>query len=112
VEESLPLITHANGITILDEYFLKSAIDSSPYTPMVWPHAPKALTAPPSTSPNAISIEVVGSLDPNQAIGSLEMFKLTSSIGLLESLSLYIDLISHLSSEANIIDIDLLDAVK
>jgi predicted RNA-binding protein associated with RNAse of E/G family len=40
------------------------------------------------------------------------MSKSTSNIGLLELLSLYMDLISHLSSKANIIDIDLLDAVK
>jgi hypothetical protein len=112
VEGSLPSITHANGITILDEYFPKSAINSSPYTPVVWPYAPKALTAPLSASPNAVSIEVAGSLNPNQAIGGLEMSKLTSSIGSLELLSSYMDLTSHLSSEANIMDIDLLDAVK
>jgi len=35
VEGSLPLITHADRITILDEYFPKSAIDSSPHTPVV-----------------------------------------------------------------------------
>jgi hypothetical protein len=79
---------------------------------MVWPYAPKALTAPLSTSLNAISIKVVGSLNPNQAIGGLKMSTSTSNIGLLKSLSLYIDLISHLSSKANIIDIDLLDAIK
>jgi hypothetical protein len=112
VEGSLPLITYADGITILDEYFPKSAIDSSPYTPVVWPYAPKALTAPLSAGLNAVSIEVVGSLNPNQAMGGLEMSKLTSSIGSLESLSLCTDLISHLSSEADIVDIDLPDAVK
>jgi hypothetical protein len=112
VEGSLPLITYADGITILDKYFPKSAIDSSPYTPVVWPHAPEALTAPLSAGPNAVSIEVAGSLDPDQAIGGLEMSKSTSSMGLLESLSLYMDLTSHLSSEADIMDIDLLDAVK
>jgi hypothetical protein len=35
VKGSLPLITYADRITILDKYFPKSAIDSSPYTPMV-----------------------------------------------------------------------------
>jgi hypothetical protein len=40
------------------------------------------------------------------------MSKLTSNIGLLKSLSSYIDLTSHLSFKANIVDIDLLDAVK
>jgi hypothetical protein len=112
VEGSLPSITHANGITILDEYFPKSAIDSSPYTPVVWPHAPKALTAPPSAGPNAVSTEVAGSLDPDQAMGGLEMSKSTSSTGSLESLSSCTDLTSHLSSEADIVDIDLPDAVK
>jgi hypothetical protein len=65
VEGSLPLITYADGITILDEYFPKSAIDSSPYTPVVWPYAPKALTAPLSASLNTIFIEVIDNLDLN-----------------------------------------------
>jgi hypothetical protein len=112
VEESLPSITHADGITILDEYFPKSAIDSSPYTPVVWPHAPEALTAPPSAGPNAVSTEVAGSLDPDQAMGGLEMSKSTLSTGSLESLSSCTDLTSHLSFEADIVDIDLPDAVK
>jgi hypothetical protein len=112
VEGSLSLITYANRITILDKYFPKSAINLSPYIPIVWPYAPKALTASLSTGLNTVFIEVVSSLNPNQAIGSLEISKLIFSMGLLESLSLYIDLISYLSSKANIIDINLLDAVK
>jgi len=70
------------------------------------------LTAPPSAGPNAVSIEVAGSLDPDQAISGLEMSKSTSSTGSLESLSSCTDLTSHLSSEADIVDIDLPDAVK
>jgi hypothetical protein len=65
VEGNLPLITHADGITILDEYFPKSIIGSSPLAPMVRSHAPEALIAPPSAGPNAVSIEVAGSLDPD-----------------------------------------------
>jgi hypothetical protein len=65
VEGSLPLITYANKITILDKYFPKSIINSSPYTPMVWPYALKALIAPLSAGLNAVSIEVIGSLNPN-----------------------------------------------
>ena len=35
VEGSLPSITHANRIIILDEYFPRSTINLSPYTPVV-----------------------------------------------------------------------------
>jgi hypothetical protein len=112
VEGSLPSITYADGITILDKYFPKSAIDSSPHTPVVWSHAPEALTAPPSADPNAVSTEVAGSLDPDQAIGGFEMSKSTSSTGSLESLSSCTELTSYLSSETDIADTDLPDAVK
>jgi hypothetical protein len=93
-------------------YFPKSTIDSSPLAPMVPSHAPEALTAPPSAGPNAVSTEVAGSLDPDQAIGGFEMSKSTSSTGSLESLSSCTDLTSYLSSETDIADIDLPDAVK
>ena len=112
VEGNLPSITHADGITILDEYFPKSAIDSSPLTPVVWPHAPEPLTAPPSAGSNAVSTEVAGNLDPDQAIGGFEMSKSTSSTGSLESLSSCTDLTSHLSSDTDIVDNALPDAVK
>jgi hypothetical protein len=79
---------------------------------MVWPYTPKALTAPLSTSPNAVSIKVIGSLNPNQAISGLKMSKSTFNIGSLKLLSLYMDLTSYLSSKANIINIDLLNIVK
>ena len=65
VEEGLSSITHADGITILDKYFPKSAIDSSPYTPVVWSHAPEALIVLPSAGLNAVFIKVASSLDPN-----------------------------------------------
>jgi hypothetical protein len=112
VEGDLPSITHTNRITILDKYFPKSAIESSPYIPVVWSHTPKALTAPPSTGPNAVSIEVTGSLDPDQAIGGFEISKSTSSTGSLELLSSYMDRTSYLSSVTDITDIDLPDTVK
>lgn len=110
VEGNLPSITHADGITIVDEYFPKSAIDSSPLPPVVRSHAPEALTAPPSAGANAVSTEVAGSLDPDQATGGFEMSKSTSSTGSLESLSSCTDLTSHLSSD--IVDNALPDAVK
>jgi hypothetical protein len=44
VEGDIPTITHADGITILDEYFPKSSINSSPLSPVVWSHAPTAST--------------------------------------------------------------------
>lgn len=40
---------------------------------MVQSYAPKASTVPLSTGSNAVSIEVLGSLDPNQATGNFEM---------------------------------------
>jgi hypothetical protein len=112
VKGNLPLITHTNRITILDKYFPKSAIDLSLFTPVVRSHAPKALTAPPSAGPNAVFTEVVDSLDLDQAISGFEMFKLTFSTGSLKLLFLCTDLTSRLSSETNITDIDLPDAVK
>jgi hypothetical protein len=65
VKGSLLLITYADRITILDKYFPKSVINLSPYTPVVWPYAPKALTAPLSASLNTIFIEVIDNLDLN-----------------------------------------------
>ena len=46
MEADLSTITHADGVTILDEYFPNSAIDASPLPPLIRSHTPEALTAP------------------------------------------------------------------
>jgi hypothetical protein len=83
----------------LDEYFLKSPIELRSLNSVV------ALDELPISTANlnAVSLEAAGILKPGQAIGGSEMSKSTSDVGLLELLSLGIDLMSNLSSETNVV---------
>jgi hypothetical protein len=107
----IPTITHTNKVAILDEYFPKSPINSRPLPPLVRSYTPEALVVLPSISPNTISLEAAGVLNPDQGIGSCEISKLISNTESVELLSSYIDL-SNLSSETDITDINLPDIVK
>jgi hypothetical protein len=93
LEGDLSIITHADGMAILDEYFPKSvgaaapdglttsiadaACRDSPFVPLIQSHALEA-TALSSAGPNAFSLEASGILDPDQATGG---FKSTSNTG-------------------------------
>src|SRR5450432_1932570 len=121
LEGDLPTITYADGMTILDECFPKSATDSrtlnsaialdesltpiadtgcqdSPLVPSIQSHAPEALIASPSAGPNAVSSEALDILDPDQAMGGFEMSKSTYNTESPESVSSCTDLTSKLSS--------------
>jgi hypothetical protein len=134
LESDLPTITHADGMAILNEYFPKSAIDSrplngavapdelptsiadtvcrdSPLVPLIQSNTPEALTVPPSASPNAVSSEASGILDPDLAMGGVEIFESTSGTGSPDSVSSCTDLTSSPSSETDDTDIDLPDVV-
>jgi hypothetical protein len=108
VEGGFRIITHADGMTILDEHFPKSPVESRPLNSAVAYDELPTSTA----NPNAVSSEAAGILDPGQAIRGFEMSKSTSDTGSLESLSLGTDLTSNLSSETDVAVINLPDAVK
>ena len=108
VEGVFHIITHADGITILDEHFPKSPVESRPLNSAVAHNELLTTTA----NPNAVSSEATGIFDPGQAIGGFEMSKSTSNTGSLESLSSSTDLTSNLSSETDVAVIDLPDAAK
>jgi hypothetical protein len=95
-------------MTILDEHFPKSPVESRPLNSAVAHDELPTSTA----NPNAVSSEAAGILDPGQAIGGFEMSKSTSDTGSLESLSSGTDLTSNLSSETDVAVINLPDAVK
>jgi hypothetical protein len=108
VEGGFRIITYANGITILDEHFPKSPVESRPLNSAVAHDELPTSTA----NPNAVSLEAAGILDPGQAIGGFKMSKSTSDTGSLESQSLSTDLTSNLSSETDVAVINLPDAAK
>lgn len=134
LESNLPTITYTDRIAILDKYFPKSAIDSRPLNSIVAPdklptsiadticrnsllvfliqfNTPEALTVLPSTSLNTVFLEVLNTLDSSLAIGSIEMFKSTSSTRSTDLVSSCINLTISLSSKIDNTDINLQDTV-
>jgi hypothetical protein len=126
VDSDLPMITHADGIAILDEYFPKSTIESRPLKGAVAPDELSTSTADitcrdfplvpltPSLAPEELdtSPDIVSSESPripnlHQATGGFEMP--TPNASSLQSVSSCGNSSSCISSETDSTDIGLLD---
>lgn len=118
----LSAITYANGLAILDKYFLKSATGLGLLSGLLAPEPPTpppcvALLGSPSvwTTPSASpDVEVLKESEipyPKRAIDSVEACSSISYSGSPKSVSSYINLTRCPSYKTNATDIDSLDIV-
>jgi len=113
---NLSVITHADGLAILDEYFPKSATRLGLLSGLLAPEPPTppprvALPGSPSVGPDVKVPKESEIPYPERAINSVEACSSISHSGSPKSVSSYINLTRCPSYETNATDIDSLDMV-